>query len=87
MSQVGGNLEQLTSLKGKFNTEADDVQRLIGSINGALTNTWWVGPAAERFKDAWQTEYVSALNKLKTALIDAGREVGNREQALRNAGT
>jgi len=86
MSYVGGNLEQLTSLKGKFDTEAQDVQRLIGSINGALGNTWWIGGAAERFKEAWESEYVSALNKLITALQEAGREVGNREQALRNAG-
>ena len=87
MSQVGGNLEQLTSLKGKFNTEAQDVQRLIASVSSALEATWWVGPAAERFKDAWRTEYVSALKKLDQALQEAGREVGNREQALRDAGT
>jgi len=87
MSQVGGNLEQLTSLKGKFNTEAQDVQRLIASVTSALEATWWVGPAAERFRQSWNGEFRPALNRLDQALQEAGREVGNREQALRNAGT
>jgi uncharacterized protein YukE len=86
MSQVGGNLEQLVSLKGKFTTEAGDVQRLVSQISGAIDNTWWIGPAAERFKGSWNSDFRPALGRLQEALLDAAREVGNREQALRNAG-
>ena len=86
MSQVGGNLEQLTSLKQKFTTEAGDVQRLVSQISGAIEYTWWIGPAAERFKGAWNSDFRPALNRLEQALQEAAREVGNREQALRNAG-
>ena len=86
VSQVGGNLEQLTSLKQKFTTEASDVQRLKTQITGAIDNTWWIGPAAERFKQAWTSDFAPALGRLEQALQEAAREVGNREQALRNAG-
>ena len=51
MSQIGGELEQMQVLKGTFDRESANVRELLGTIRSQLDNTWWVGPAAERFRE------------------------------------
>ena len=87
MSTIGGEVGQMESLKATFDRESQTVQQLTSSIRGTLGNTWWKGPAADRFRNSWQSEYEPALRKLESALQEAGQEVSRRREALVQAGS
>jgi uncharacterized protein YukE len=86
MSQIGGELEQMQVLKGTFDRESANVRELLATVRGQLDNTWWVGPAAERFRSAWAGEFEPMLNRLAESLDEAGIEVQRRRDALDAAG-
>lgn len=87
MSTIGGEIGQLQSLKGNFDRQSQSVRELTSAIRGELGNTWWKGPAADRFRDAWGAEFEPALRKLEAALQEAGAEVARRREALIQAGS
>jgi WXG100 family type VII secretion target len=87
VSHIGGELEQLQSLKSTFDAQGRTVQDLASALRTELGNTWWKGPAADRFRESWNGEFEPALRKLVAALQDAGVEVGRRRDALIQAGT
>ena len=87
MSTIGGEIGQLQQLQSNFNRQGQTVQELTASIRGQLGNTWWKGPAADRFRAAWQSEFEPALRKLEAALGEAGTEVARRREALIQAGS
>lgn len=87
MSTIGGEIGQLQSLKGNFDRQSQAVRELTSAIRGELGNTWWKGPAADRFRDAWAGEFEPALRKLEAALQEAGTEVSRRREALIQAGS
>lgn len=87
MSEIGGELGQMRSLKSNFERQAQTVSELQSSIRNQLNNTLWKGPAADRFREGWQNEYEPALRKLQDALGEAAGEVGRRADALEQAGT
>jgi WXG100 family type VII secretion target len=86
MARIGGELEQLVSLKAVFDREAGTVDELTRTIRGQLASTAWEGPAADRFRQMWDAEFVPNLSKLRTALQDAALEVSRRREALMQAG-
>jgi len=87
MPAIGGELEQLTALKAVFDRSSGGVAELTSAIRSQLGNTYWVGPAADRFRDAWQREFEPMLNKLGQALTESGGEVARRRDALMKAGS
>ncbi|MDQ3941267.1 MAG: WXG100 family type VII secretion target [Actinomycetota bacterium] len=87
MSTIGGEIGQLRGLKTTFDREAQAVQELTARIRGELNNTWWKGPAAERFRGAWGSDFEPALRRLQAALQDAAGEVNRRTEALIQAGS
>lgn len=87
MSTIGGEIGQLQSLKANFERQSASVNELTAAIRGELGNTWWKGPAADRFRDAWAGEFEPALRKLEAALQEAGTEVARRREALIQAGS
>ncbi|HJR46019.1 MAG TPA: WXG100 family type VII secretion target [Actinomycetota bacterium] len=87
MSTIGGEIGQLQSLKANFDRQSQSVNELTAAIRGELGNTWWKGPAADRFRDAWSGEFEPALRKLEAALQEAGTEVARRREALIQAGS
>lgn len=87
MSKIGGELGQLQSLKTTFDRESQTVATLLSTINAQVGNTWWVGPAADRFRNAWNSEFQPTLRKLQQALTEAGQEVNRRREALQQAGS
>jgi WXG100 family type VII secretion target len=87
MSTIGGELGQMESLRSTFTTQSQNVQQLTSNIRGAVGNTWWKGPAADRFRNSWQSEFEPALRKLEQALQEAGQEVSRRREALQQAGS
>jgi uncharacterized protein YukE len=87
MTQIGGEIGQLQSLQTNFTRQTEAVRELTASVRNQLGNTWWKGPAADRFRSAWQGEFEPALRKLEGALQDAGTEVSRRREALIQAGS
>ena len=87
MARIGGELEQLVTLRGVFDRESGSVEELTRTIRGQLANTSWEGPAADRFRQMWDAEFEPNLSKLRTALQDAALEVSRRREALQAAGS
>ena len=87
MPAIGGELEQLSALKATFDRESGLVGELITTIRTQLGNTYWEGPAANRFREAWQAEFEPMLQKLQSQLSEAGAEIARRRDALIKAGS
>lgn len=85
MAKVGGELQQMEQLKKTFMDNVQRAQELQNQIDGRLNDTYWEGPAAERFKAAWNNEFKSALGKLREALTEAANEVDRRRKAIEQA--
>lgn len=87
MTTIGGEVEQLASLKSTFEREGQTVQQLSNTIRGQLQSTWWKGPAADRFRSQWEGEFEPSLRRLHQALTECATEVNRRRDALMQAGS
>jgi uncharacterized protein YukE len=87
MPTIGGELDQLSSLKATFDRESGLVADVLTTIRSQLGNTYWEGPAASRFRESWQSEFEPMLQKLQQQLGEAGAEVARRRDALVKAGS
>lgn len=87
MSTIGAEMGQLQQLGQSFLREGQTVNQLTATISGQVNSTWWKGPAADRFRSAWESEFAPTLRRLEAALQDASREVGRRHDALTQAGS
>lgn len=86
MARIGGEIEQLAQLKSTFDRESQVIEELTTTLRSQLQNTMWEGPAAERFRSQWSSEYESNLRKLQAALQQCGAEIARRRDALMQAG-
>ena len=84
-TMVGGNLEQLSALEAKLRAESDAVAQLTHRISATLANTTWTGPASDRFRSDWQSNFCRALSGLQQALVENAAAVANRRQAIQAA--
>lgn len=87
MARIGGELEQLVELKAVFDREAQAVDELTRAVRSQLAGTSWEGPAADRFRQMWESEFEVSLGKLRGALQEAAVEVSRRREALLQAGS
>lgn len=87
MGTIGGELGQLEALRASFERQTRVVEELGVAIRRDLGNTWWKGPAADRFRHSWEGEFEPALRRLQSALHEAGAEVARRREALNQAGS
>ena len=86
MSQMGADLEELARLRASLLDQAQVIEQLAGTVRQQLADTRWHGPAAERFRGAWSSDFEPTLRRLQGALQEAGVEVGRRRDALQQAG-
>lgn len=84
---VGGDLEQLLTLQNTFTRNSRLIEELRVSVTSELDGVRWEGPAADRFRELWATDFSSALRRIQEALGDAATEVGQRREALQAAGS
>ncbi|GMV85067.1 MAG: hypothetical protein AMXMBFR80_09240 [Dehalococcoidia bacterium] len=82
MARLGGDIEAMERLQGQLRQRSGEVSRLRGDLTSMISNTWWEGPAANRFKSEWQGNYSSSLQKLEQLLEELGMEVQRRKDAL-----
>ena len=87
MATIGAEMGQLQQLKTTFDRESQVVQQLTQSISGQVQNTWWKGPAADRFRTTWEGEFRPTLQRLQQALQECSAEISRRHQALQQAGS
>ena len=87
MAKIGAEMGQMQELQSTFNQQSQAVQQLTAAINGKVNGTTWEGPAADRFRQAWEGQFQPTLRELQAALQEAAQEVGRRHQALMQAGS
>jgi uncharacterized protein YukE len=87
VAQIGATIEEMQSLQATFTRESAQVDELSSTISGQVASTWWVGPAADRFKSEWEGEFKPMLSQLQQALVDCSTEVQRRSQAISEAGS
>jgi WXG100 family type VII secretion target len=84
---IGAELEQMQGLRASLDRNGVEVSDVASAIRGQLSSTFWKGPAADRFRQGWESEFEPALRKLQEALSEAAREVQRRHDALQQAGS
>ena len=87
MSTIGAEMGQLQNLGQSFTRESQTVAHLVATIGGQVQSTWWKGPAADRFRASWESEFAPTLKRLEAALQQASQEIHRRHEALTHAGT
>jgi uncharacterized protein YukE len=87
MPTIGGELDQLAALKATFERQAGMVAEVLTSLRSQIGNTYWEGPAAARFREAWQSDFEPMLQRLQQQLGEAGQEIARRRDALLKAGS
>ncbi len=89
MGEVGGDLAVMDRLKTQFDRQRSTIANLITELDREVlgtVGTGWKGPAADKFAQAWDTDFKKALQNLSEALGSAGEEVKRRRDALARAG-
>jgi WXG100 family type VII secretion target len=87
VSTIGAEMGQLQQLGQTFTRESQSVAQLTAQIGGQVNSTWWKGPAADRFRSSWESEFAPTLRRLEAALQQASQEISRRHEALTQAGT
>ncbi len=90
MTRIGADIGRMQELRSAFTNQAEAVVNLTNDLQSKVSMIEareWEGPAADRFANAWNTEFRRALDNLHTALTDAATEVQNRAQAIQQAGS
>ena len=88
--RIGGNLQEMEVLQSAFTGRARDTESLRSQLESAVSThitANWEGPAAEAFREAWNSQFKPALEKLTIALDEAAKEVQNRRAAIEQAGS
>lgn len=80
--RLGGDIDAMTQLQNQLRQRSSEVQQLQTQLTNMISNTWWEGPAANRFKSEWNGQYKSSLQNLERLLDDLGQEVQRRKDAL-----
>ena len=86
MAQYGADLEQLGMLRTTLEQQSQVIEHLTTAVRNQLAGIYWDGPAVERFRGEWSSEYEPSLRRLQAALHEAGAEVGRRREAMLQAG-
>lgn len=84
MAQIGADVEQLDRLGAKFKEKAAEITQMQAQISSQLTNTWWKGADADKFRAQWEGDMRSQLTKLKT-LLEATAQVVVRQASDQRA--
>lgn len=75
-------LETLSRRMGACGGEVTDLQRALTTL---INTTTWTGAAADRFRQAWESEFNPALRSLADELARASQEVDRRKHLIDQA--
>ncbi len=85
--EVAIDYEQMTALKNRLDQQTGMVAQVLTTIRGQLANTNWVGPASNRFRESWQSDFEPMLQRLQQQLDEASREGMVRRDSIYKAGS
>lgn len=73
----GMNVDEVNSLGSQLQTQADNIQQLVGQLEGAINGTTWMGPDADQFKGQWWPEHKQRLLAVADGLQGFGQSAIN----------
>lgn len=85
MAKIGADISAMETMQSKFSEQAGSVRTMISTLDNQVQQTWWEGNAANRFRDAWSSQFKPALGKLEEELEKAKSEIGERLRAISEA--
>ena len=85
-AMIKADLPQLDTLSRRLGVCSNDVTDLKANMTGLLAGTDWAGGAAQRVREAWDSQFRPALDEMSSALDEMSGEVAKRRAALNAAG-
>lgn len=82
---TGMDINAVRQLAQQLNTKADAIAQISQQLTSLLQSTPWVGPDQQRFVNDWQSQHVTALNRVVTGLTDAARVATSNAQQQESA--
>ncbi len=70
MPITGMDIEGVRQLAAQMDNNAAQIEQLIGTLNGALESTEWIGPDRERFVGDWHGTFMPQLTTVANSLRD-----------------
>jgi Proteins of 100 residues with WXG len=87
MAIWGADIAQLKNLGSKLQAGSNEIENQRNTLNKVLEATDWKGPDADKFRNEWRGQHMTALNKVAQALQEAGKRAtknaAEQEQASR----
>ena len=77
----GMNVQDVETMGRQLQTEAGNIQTMMGTIEGLIQNAAWVGPDAEAFKGSEWPTIKTALNQASEQLNQFGLRAIQNAQA------
>jgi len=74
MAIWGADVQQLKTLGSKLQAGSNEIEQQRNTLNKVLHSTDWKGPDADRFRNEWQSQHMTALSKVAQALDEAGKK-------------
>lgn len=71
MAMFGMDVAEVRQLAAQLQQASSDITNIVSQLTSKLQGTTWQGPDRQRFESDWQSQHVTALNNVATALGDA----------------
>lgn len=82
---IQAELTELETLSRRLDSCSSEVADLMRTLTTLINTTTWTGGAADRFRQAWETQFNPALRSLSTELVNAAQEVDRRKHLIDQA--
>jgi WXG100 family type VII secretion target len=82
---IQADLAELEILSRRLGTCSHEVDDLKTALTTLINTTTWKAGSAERFRQAWETQFRPALDALVNELNHASQEVDRRKTAIDHA--
>jgi uncharacterized protein YukE len=86
MADIGGDTAHLQNIEAVLRRHAEEVTTVKTHIRSTLESANWRGPAAERFKGQWRSEFARMLDGLSQALEEQAQYVRRTQSAFEQIG-
>ncbi|MBN3459866.1 hypothetical protein JNN96_38235 [Mycobacterium sp. DSM 3803] len=87
MGMVGADVDQLRALARNMTQSADRLEGTIGEVSGRLSSTPWQGQDAMKFHSQWQSESLTLMRGVASALRAAAAEIERNANEQERAST
>lgn len=82
---IKAELTELEHLSRRLDVCGGEVTELQRALTTLINTTTWTGAAADRFRQAWESEFNPALRNLADELTRAAQEVHRRKHLIDQA--